>query len=784
MFAYNFKIAIRNLVRNKGFNLINILGLTLGMACSLIMLLSVYESYKVDTFHENFDRLYLFQQDVALSSGTYTSDRCGGSIGAFLKDNYPQIEDFVRVGNTRETLLAYFDKDNEEPYSTIEKQGIAVDSNFFSVFTFEMKHGNPQYACQGNNFIILTESLARKIFNEENPMGKRIIINEKYDLLVTGILHDVPSNSSLQFTFLVPFETMGQFGFPLEGFGGTNFYTYFILDNPGSKEYVNSSINDLLDKQHYDEQLKLHRYLTHIRKAFLYGEQMNYLGIYIFLAIGFGILLIACINYVNLTTAKSLERAKEIGIRKTGGASRGQLMGQFLGESIIVALISVHLAVLIVELALPIINASFNAHVSVDYSDPAIWIILVSVVFFSGFLSGLYPAFVLSNLRPAMILRDSILPGSKGNRLRKVLVVIQFSLTLFFIVTTLVLYKQFVYLRTADYGFERDDIIYVPTRGTIWEKYHDIKQELLQESSVLQVSSGSAIPNNVEQGEINWGKEDASHNIIARIMWASEDLDKTFNLELVDGKFYSAETPTENEEGVIVNQEIIRILGYEDDPIGKRFKLWDMDKKIIGVVKDYNFVPISLGGRALILPYAKVDKFFFIKIIPEFRADQLARIEGIFKKYNPNYPFLYTFLEDYEYPFLSSILPALKVLFYLCAFGIIISCLGLFGLALYTTQKKTKEIGIRKAFGASIMKIIVLLSKQYIKLVTLACTIAIPASVLAMKGVLSFFTVKTGISTTFILLIVVAMMLISVLTILYQSLQAARQNPIISLRYE
>jgi ABC-type antimicrobial peptide transport system permease subunit len=252
----------------------------------------------------------------------------------------------------------------------------------------------------------------------------------------------------------------------------------------------------------------------------------------------------------------------------------------------------------------------------------------------------------------------------------------------------------------------------------------------------------------------------------------------------VHGRFYSKDTPAENEEGIIVNEEIIRILGYEDNPIGQKFRLWDMDKKIIGVVEDYKFIPIDIGGRALILPYESVQDFVFIKVIPGFKSDQLVRLKNIFEKHNPDYPFTYSFLEEYEYPFFKSVEPLLQILFYLCAFGILISCMGLFGLAMYTTQRKTKEIGIRKAFGASVYTIIFLLTKQYVRLVFWACLISLPVAVLLMRGVLNFFTVKTGINAFFLFLIVGSMISISILTILYHSVMAARRNPIKSLRYE
>lgn len=785
MLLYNLKIALRNLVRHKGFSTINILGLCLGMTCSLVMLLMVYDVYKTDTFHENYDNIFIFQQDVVLESGTYQTDRCGASIGPFLKESYPHIKEYVRLGYARNLLLAHFkDSSDTRPISLIEDQGIAVDSTFTKLFSFPMLQGNPEYAYKGNHFIILSESLSKKIFKEENPIGKRIVLNEEFHLEVTGIIEDVPKNSSIEFTYIVPFRIMSSFGYSLDGFGGTNFFTYFLLDSQDSKDQINLSVNELLDRQDYDEQLELNRYLSHIKEAFLFGESMNYIGLYILFSIGIGILIVACINYINLSTAKSFERAKEIGVRKTGGASRNQLITQFMVESFMIALVAIHLSILLIELILPVINRSFDSDISLNFSDPILWLLLTVILSCTGILSGLYPAFILSRIKPVIIMKDMHFSGHKGSRSRKILVVMQFAITLFFIVSTLVLYKQFMYLHKADFGISRENIIYIPTRGMIWKNYDEIKQDLLNESSVLQVSTGSAIPTNVEMGDINWGKTDEEHNIIARIMWVGDDMDHVLDLDLVHGRFYSKETPAENDEGIIVNEEIIRILGYEDNPIGQKFRLWNVDKRIIGVVKDYNFIPIDIGGNALILPYERVHDFVFIKVIPDFKSDQLVRLKNIFEKHNPDYPFIYSFLEEYEYPFFKSVEPLLQILLYLCGFGILISCMGLFGLAMYTTQRKTKEIGIRKAFGASVFTIIFLLTKQYIRLVFWACLISLPLAVLLMKGVLNFFTVKTGISTLFLILIVGTMISISILTILYHSVVAARKNPINSLRYE
>ena len=785
MFRYNIKIAVRSILRHKGFSVINIIGLSLGMACSLFMLLIAHDFYRVDTFHDKFDRIFLLQQKVMLEGRFYTADRVGGAIGPALKANFHQIEQFARTGIPNDMLLAHFsEKDpGSKPISFVEDKGLAVDSTFFDIFSFDLLHGDPQQALKGNNFIILNESLSKKFFGEDIALGKVIRLNDGMDLEVTGIIKDVGKNSSLQFTFLVPFNVMELLGWPIESYQGTNFSTYFLLNGKESAEDLNDQIDPYISRL-YDEPLEVERFLTQIRRAYLFGESQNYLALYVFLIIGTGILVIACINYVNLTTAKSAERAKEVGIRKTGGAGRKELMWQFLGENFIMVLLAGHLALLILELIIPLLNNFSEWQMMISYTDPMTWLLLASMILVTGVLSGLYPAIFLSSMKAITILKEYNPSGKKGNLLRKSLVVFQFSMTLFFILCTIFLYRQFTFMKTADLGIVEEDVIYVPTRGEIWNKYSEIKAELLNESGIMTVSTASDLPTNINMGDINWGKTDEDVNNIARILWTSEGMPETFNLSLVSGKFYSENTPAENRDGIVVNEEVIRILGYEEDPIGQPFYLWEDRKTIIGVVKDYNFVPIDIGGKAMILPYRPVEKYIFIKTRPEFSAAQLGRIRNIFDTYNPNYPFEHFYYEDFEYPFLQQTDQLVVILFYLCMLGIVISCLGLFGLALYTTQKRTKEIGIRKSFGASPVAIVRMLSGQFIKLVLIACIIAIPLSMMVMRLITSVFTTKLPINVFFIASIAVGMIILSYLTILGQSIQAASQNPGTSLRYE
>ena len=439
MLWYNIKITIRNILKNRGFSFINIVGLSIGMACSLLILVMMYFMLSTDRFHENYKNLFIIQQRLVLTSGDYTTDRTGALMGPEVAKAYPQVRQNTRYGRLGEMLLSYKPENQNEVSdlrSFIEEEGIAADSNFFKVFSFEFKQGDPQSALKSENNIILTEELAEKIFPDNDAIGKTIYLNQDIGLIVTGILKNIPDNSSIKFSYIAPFKTLETIGLTLDGYGYTNVFTYFVLDDPASADIINSSINEFIDSKEEDTNLEAVRSLTHVKQAYLFGEQKNYIGILIFGVIGFGILIIACLNYINLSTAKSMERAREVGIRKTGGAGKWQLMGQFLGESLILSIIAVNFAVLLVEFALPCVSEMFDADLNIKYSDPAFWIIVTSIVIVVGILAGSYPALLLSSLKPSLILRDYHASGSKGSRLRKILVVSQFTLTTFFILFT------------------------------------------------------------------------------------------------------------------------------------------------------------------------------------------------------------------------------------------------------------------------------------------------------------------------------------------------------------
>ena len=754
----------------------------------MLILLITYFMLTTDRFHKNYKNTFLLQQRLVLSSGDYTTDRVGGSMGPTISESYPQVRQYSRYGRLGEMLLSYKPNDNytaySDPRSFIEEEGIAADSNFFKVFSFEFLQGDPSRALKSDNNIVLTEKLADKIFAENDALGETIYINEDLGLTVTGILKDIPDNSSFKFSYVAPFKINELIGFSTEGYSHTNYFTYFVLDDPASATVINSTLNEFLDSKEEEENLETVRFLTHIRNAYLFGEQKNFIGILIFGIVGFSILIIACLNYINLSTAKSLERAREVGIRKTGGAGRWQLAGQFLGESLILAIIAVHFAVLLVELALPEISEMFEADLSISFSDPALLIIITGVVLTVGVLAGSYPALLLSSLKPSLILRDYQSSGSKGTRLRKILVVSQFTITVFFILCTFFLYKQLDYIDKADPGFNKENVIYIPSRGNLWNKYKEVKNELLKEASINYVSSASSLPSFADNGEIQWGKEKDVENTITRIIKADFDFLETFEMDMAYGRFYSREHSTDSIDGIIVNEEIIKILNYEGDPVGQRFQLRGKEYKIIGVIKDFTFFPVDIGGRALVIELQETNKLIFLKVNKGFDTASLSRVQAILKKHNPEYPFEYYQMSEYKNPVFDSSEELVTTLFYFCGFGIFISCLGLFGLSLYTVERRTKEIGIRKVFGASVKEIIALLSKEFIKLVIIANLIAMPLAYLALKGMLQIFMMKVNLDAIVFILIAIIMVIIAFLTVLWQSLSTARKNPVTSLRYE
>ncbi len=777
-------MAIRHALKYKGYTMITIAGMSLGMATSIIILISVYDQISFDDFHLKKDRIYQVQQRVKFEGGEYTSDRTGGAYAYSLKEGFPEIADVTRYGHVHELLVTNPDVNNNRK-SFIETNISAADSSFFEIFSFNFIAGDPRTALNTPGSIVITSAMAEKYFGSDwrenqQVLGSTLKLDHSFDMHVTGVI-EIPHNSHIQFNMILPFSMMPQFGYYIEGFGGTMYNTYLLLENNARAENINEKITDYIQGQ-FDPVLESTQFIVPLGRVHLYGESRNYMSVYSFAGIALMILLIACINFINITTAMSINRAKEVGIRKVEGATRKKLIIQFLGEVLLTILISTQLAIILVEIFLPEFNILTGSNLGFNYFDPKFILALGLLIVFTTILSGLYPAFVLSSHSPSKLLKEKGKGSKKGEFLRKVLVVTQFTFTSFFLIVTVIMIKQFLFLDTTDHGLNEENIIYVPVRGESEENYELIKTGLLESSRITSVTSASSIPSFVEYGEIEWGNPGINNSTLARVLIVGHDFDKTFDIGMSKGRFYSEDFPADS-SAIIVNQEVLDVLGITD-PIGAEFRFWNNTYTIIGVMKDFTFFPFTIGGDALIIPFGKVEDYIFIKTIPGNNNATIDHVRSVMAANNPDFPLEYHFLENYIPKVFSKSGVINRLMVYFNLFGIFISCLGLFGLATFSAEQRSKEIGIRKVFGASTSTITYLLSGSFIKLIILANLIAIPFAWLAMEAVLSFFVQRINLSPVYFVSVLIFTIAIAIITVSWKSIQTSARNPIESLRYE
>ena len=525
--------------------------------------------------------------------------------------------------------------------------------------------------------------------------------------------------------------------------------------------------------------MKIKRFFhTITRKKFI----IHY-GIALFSILSLLILLIACINFMNLSTAKYLTRTNEVAIRKVFGAGRQQLIKQFLGESLLMVFISMNIAIFLIDLFINEFNTAIQANISLDLTNYKLLILLIGIILFTGIAAGSYPAFFISGFKPVDIMKNAFKNGKKGARFKKILVVIQYSFALLLMILTIIVYKQYNYARTTDLGISRDNIIYIPVRGELKEKHEVFKTRLEQNPDILHVTTCSKIPFFIDQGEFEWGETSDKINTMARLAWVGYDFPETFDLELTAGRFYSRNLSSSNKESMIINESMVKELGWES-PVGKTFYLWDNRYTIIGVVEDFNSIPITIAGEALMLPFSSIEDYLFIKIEPGREISAISYIEKVFYEINSIYPFTHYFLDDYVDPVYAMSEITNKIVLFFTLLGILISCLGLFGLVTYSAEMRTKEIGIRKVMGSSVYRIIMLLSKESIKLVFIAFIIAYPIAIILKQFMFKQLAYHTSVGIWIFIASGALVFVIVILTIGYRAYKSSVQNPVISLRYE
>jgi putative ABC transport system permease protein len=794
MFKNYIKIALRNIKKHKGYSFINIFGLAVGIACCILIFLWIQDEFSYDQFHENGDNLYLvgthqrLGDQVSLSSGTPPA------LGPAFKEEYPEIVNSVRFCNGPHALIfAYGEKRFREHVE-------AVDGALLEMFTFPLIQGDPKTALTKPYSLVMTERMAQKYFNNEDAVGKIIRVENKYDFEVTGVLKKIPHNSRLQFDFLVPIQFLEEhWNSPnhLDTWYNLSFTTFVQLHEKASPQEVEEKTAGRINKGYPDDDVT--PFLRPYTKLYLYGltGRGRITPVRMLSLVAVFVLLIACINFMNLTTARAGNRAKEIGMRKVTGALRWDIIKQFYGESILMAFLSLVFAVLVINFLLPVFNNLTAKELTLDpFHNLNLTLGLLGVTLLTGLIAGSYPALFMSSFKPVKIMRDASVIGSKSSLFRKILVVLQFSISAALIIQTFVIYKQLNYMRNRDLGFNREQLVYIPVNGNLKQQCEAAKQELQKVPGIIQVSLTSRTPLIFGSSGNGWEWEGKSPGIdpMVRYFCCDYDFVKTFEMEMVQGRFFSRErTPAASPQSgqMVINEEYARIIGKEN-PVGMRLSRGSYHGTIIGVINDFNYFPLYYRSGPLIIFYKTYNpapnhhfyRYIFARIRPDNVPQTIASIEKIYKKFNPEFPFNFRFLdEDYDYLYRSE--EQASVIFrYFAILAVLISCMGLFGLASFLTEQRTKEIGIRKVLGSSVQGIIVLLSKQFMKWVAVANVIALPFAWFLSYRWLQNYPYRTGIGVWIFILTGAITLVIAFLTVSYQSIKVARSNPIDSLRYE
>ena len=781
------KVAVRNLIRNKFFSIINITGLAVGMASAILILLWIENEVGYDRFHSKKDRLYQAWNKSVFDGKLHCWNTTPKILAPTLKQDYPEVEEVTRVNWSNNFLFSLGDK-------RLTAKGTMVDPGFLTMFDFPLLKGNSQSALNGIYSIVLTEKLARKLYAGENPMGKVIKIDNADNFTVTGVLKDFPNNTKFQeYEYLLPWEYLRKRGWSDSSWGNNSTSSYVLLKPNTSTAAFEKKIKKItIEHTHGDENIEV--FVHPISKWRLYskfengkntGGRIEVVKLFGFIAAF--ILLIACINFMNLSTARSEKRAKEVGIRKVVGAEKKSLIAQFLGESILLALLAGIIAVGIVQLSLRGFNELTDKELFIGYSNIYFWIAGLSFVLFTGIIAGSYPAFFLSSFRPVKVLKGTFKAAHALVTPRKVLVVIQFTFAIALIICTIIVMQQIEYAQDREAGYDRQNLIYHFLEGDVEKNYALIKNELLSSGAASHVSKTSAPI--TEGWSDSWGYEwkgkDPNAKLDFNTFNTDGDLAKTVGLQIIEGRDIDLKNYPTDSTAIMLNESAVTLMGFKK-PLGETVRYNETEWHVVGIVKDFILQSPYQPMRPMVI---HGPKSWFNAIHVKLNENNptsknLKLAEQTFKKYNPEYPFQYHFVdEEYAKKFHDEKRTAtLACLF--AGLTIFISCLGLFGLATYMAENRIKEIGVRKVLGASVINITRLLSKDFLKLVLIALAIAIPIAWWAMHSWLQDFPYRVSIQWWVFVSAGLLSLLIALFTVSYQSIRAGLANPVNSLRSE
>ena len=780
-------VTLRNLLKNKTYSFINIAGLSIGIACSLLILLWVFDELSFDRLHPKVDRLYQVWVNATFD----------GKINSWNSLPLPTYEGLKTEDNNIKSTAAT-DWGGEHLLTVgenrINKRGFYASEEFLEMFQFPLLKGSADKVLDEPGSIVISESTAKAMFGDQDPMDQIIRLDNLDELKVTGVLKDIPKNSSFQFDCLIPwklYETREWVKRNKDNWGNYSFQVYVELTSPAAKASVENVIHDLLTR-HGETDIKHDLYLYPMERWRLHsnfedgkeaGGMIEYVQMFTVIAVF--ILIIACINFMNLATARSERRAREVGIRKSVGSRRIEIIFQFIGESLLITILAFGIAVLLAELALPFYNDLVQKKLSVDYMSAQFWVFTLSLIFFTGIVSGSYPAFYLSSFQPAKVLKGKIQAGKSGTTPRKVLVTLQFGFSILLIIGTIVIYQQIQHVKSRDLGYDQENLITLDYTKEISKSFKSLKAELLQSGVVSSVTkSNSPITEIHSNNFLGWPGKPEDKRVIFSTIACEYDYLKTMGIKILEGRDFSEEF-TSDSSAIIVNKAAMDLMQLKN-PIGEQLDLWGKKRTLIGIAS--NVLMRS--------PDRQVEPLFMI-LDPEWTSSvtlrleatsdlqgSLKKVEDIFKKYNPAYPFQYDFADVEFAKKFTTINMTSQLANLFASLAIIITGLGLFGLAAFTAEQRTKEIGIRKVMGASVAGLVTLISKDFSRLVIVSFVISSPIAWWMLDKFLERYAYRIEISwwvfpVTGLVALIFALIIVST-----QALRAAHANPVNSLRNE
>ena len=778
------KIAWRNLLRNRGFSLTNLLGLTIGITCTILIALWVNDELKYNRFHKNYENIYKVIANRDFKNQMFTDHNMVLPLAGALQNSHPQLIKATVTTNESPRLLTYGDL-------KVKKTGLTVDEHFFDVFSWKFVKGTAKIALSDAHNITLTESAATSLFGKKDAMGQLVKMDNNESYKVAAIVKDVPGNSTLKFDFITPFNYSDpNVKQQMNEWQNSSWNVYLHMRPGANMKSMDAKINEIKHARDKHDEVSTYfsfpmskwRLYSDFKDGKNVGGMIEYVKMFTIIAVV--ILLIACVNFMNLSTARSERRAKEVGIRKTLGSNKRQLVMQFFSESVILALIAFVLSLIAVFLILPSFNTLVDKKLHLDMSQPAFWLLALVIIIFTGMVAGSYPALYLSSFNPVKVLKGTLAVGKDAVLPRRILVIAQFAISILLISSTIIIYQQISYIKGRDMGYNPDNLIMVYSSGDVNKNYEVIKQELNKTGYVNAVTRTSSPVTAIwwKTGGPDYEGKRPDASIIFSALATDVDFTKTLGIKVIDGRDFTG-APVDS-SSMMLNKAAIAAMGVKN-PLGMKVRYGGREYNVTGitdnVVMESPFKPVD----PLMMLFDKYSSVVSIRLKDGADLNKsLASFEGIFNKYNPAFPFDYNFVdEEFSKKFINEHLIS-RITNIFAGLAIFICCIGLAGLASFTIEKRTREIGIRKVLGASVNQLLALISKEFLKLVMVAFVIAVPFAWWLMNSWLQNYDYRVQISIWIFCVVGFIVLLLALSVVSANTLKTALKNPVTSLRTE